>query len=235
MSIAANLHSVRKRIENAAIASGRQPHTVKLVAVSKTFPLMHLQEAVSAEQRLFGENYIPEGSEKALALKALHPDVRFHFIGRLQRNKVRTAVKAFDLIETVDRKELAVTIDKEAGAIGKQMSILIQVNISEQDSKGGCALDELVPLAQFVSKLENLQLQGIMSIGSALGLDIGVPVNRERVEREFQKMVALKKQAEETLRRQLPELSMGMSNDFELAIAHGATIVRIGSSIFGSR
>lgn len=233
--IAQNLREIETRILAACKKSGRSRSEVRLVAVSKTFPSDSIIEAIENGQMEFGENYIPEGSQKAGLIKGLHPSAKFHFIGHLQRNKVRAVVADFDLIQTVDRIELGEEIDKEAKKAGKKVPVLLQVNISEEESKSGCEPKLLKSLAESVTSLTSLTLKGIMSIGSALSLDMREERSISIVTREFEEMRGLKKDLESGLGFLLPELSMGMSGDFELAIESGATIIRVGTSIFGSR
>jgi len=233
--IATKLIEIEKKLTDACKVAGRERSEVTLVAVSKTFPISFIRQAIACGQLVFGENYIPEGSLKAEDIKRQVPETKFHFIGHLQRNKVKAVVANFDLLQTVDRIELAQEIDKQAARIGKKMSVLLQVNISEEDSKFGCPKDSIGNLAESVCKLANLSLKGIMSIGSALTLDMREERSISLVTEEFKEMGVIKRELESSLGFLLPELSMGMSGDFELAINYGATIVRIGTSIFGSR
>jgi pyridoxal phosphate enzyme (YggS family) len=234
-SIESQLLVTRNKIAAACQRAGRLTSEVRLVAVSKTFPISSVFEAYQYGQLEFGENYIPEGSQKASELKNKHPEVKFHFIGHLQRNKVTQVVSNFDLIHTVDRIELAQEIDKQSAKLGKVMEVLLQVNISKEDTKSGCEIDQLQSLAETVSGLKNIKLKGIMSIGSAFNLDMRNQESAVIVTKEFEEMFKLKQELESSLGLSLPELSMGMSSDYELAISHGSTIVRIGSSIFGQR
>jgi len=233
--IAQNIISIEHKLVAACQKANRSRSEVTLVAVSKTFPESFIREAISCGIFEFGENYIPEGSQKAHAIKSDYPDVKFHFIGHLQRNKVRAVVADFDLIQSVDRIQVAEEINKEAAKTGKIMPILLQVNISGEETKSGCQPRLLTALASEVCKLANLSLKGIMSIGSALTLDMKQERSISIVSGEFQEMGKLKRELESKLGFLLPELSMGMSGDFELAISAGATIVRVGTSIFGSR
>lgn len=233
--IAQNILTIENIVLAACKNAGRSRSEVRLVAVSKTFPESFILEAIGSGVLEFGENYIPEGSQKAHSIKQLHPNAKFHFIGHLQRNKVKAVVADFDLVQSVDRIELAEEIDKQAAKIGKIMPVLLQVNISGEESKSGCQPDLLLSFAESVCKLANLSLQGIMSIGSALTLDMSEEKSISIVSHEFQEMKALKDRLENKLGFILPELSMGMSGDFELAIGSGATIIRVGTSIFGVR
>lgn len=234
-SIAQNILAVENKVLAACKNAGRPRSGVTLVAVSKTFPASFIKEAINAGVLEFGENYIPEGSQKAHLIKQEYPKARFHFIGNLQRNKVKAVVSDFDLIQSVDRIELAEEIDKQAQKLGKVMPVLLQVNISGEETKSGCKPELLPAFAESVCKLANLSLQGIMSIGSALTLDMGEEKSISIVSHEFMEMKDLKRDLESKLGSSLPELSMGMSGDFELAIGSGATIVRVGTSIFGGR
>lgn len=230
-SIARNITALRARIEAAAARSGRTAEAIKLVAVSKTFPAEIVAEAVRAGQRTFGENYVQEALEKIATLKAGGLNADFHFIGKLQTNKVKEVVGVFSLIHSVHKFDLAKKISKAAHAKNLRQDVLVQVNISEENSKSGAAATELETLCRQVSELPGLKLCGLMCIGEY------VPESAARAARikDFVQLRTLRDQLQESLGLQLPELSMGMSHDFELAIEEGATIIRVGSAIFGTR
>jgi len=221
------LKKINARILGAAIKYGRDPAQIRLVAVSKTFPVEKVKEVFAAGQRIFGENYVQEGVEKSLALKALARDVEFHFIGHLQRNKVREALSAFDLIHTLDRESLALEIQKQSA--GRKVPVLIQVNISREQTKSGFLPEDLLGFGKLVSTLPALELRGLMCIASRIEQGEGL------VREQYQAMNHLKQELSDALGYKLPELSMGMSDDFEIAIEYGATLVRVGSAIFGER
>ena len=238
MSVAENLNMVRERIQQAASNCNRDGESVNLIAISKFVPAGEVFEAITAGQKLFGENYVQEGKRKIAELATaarfsglsfVDPPV-FHLTGPLQRNKVKHAVGLFELIHSVDRLELAEEISKEAGKRGVVQRILVQVNVSGEESKSGIAPAKLVDLYRDVSKMPGVKLDGLMCIGRI------VPEEAPADERksEFVMMRELK----EGLEKEglgVAHLSMGMSHDFELAIAEGATYVRVGSAIFGER
>ena len=231
--IVERLADIRCQVTAAAERVGRSPDAVRLLAVSKTKPAKLLQEAVDAGQCLFGENYVQTAAEKFPQLQPGEDQpLEFHLIGSLQRNKVKRAVEIFDVIETVGRIEVAEEISKRAQQLEKAQRILLQVNISQEEAKSGCLPEGVVPLSEQILSLPNLQLEGLMSIGRWLA-----PGEEEEDERraEFAHMRTLRDDVANQLGISLPELSMGMSGDFELAIEEGATIVRVGSSIFGPR
>ncbi len=235
MSIAENIQEISNRIHAAALRAGRDPSAVRLLAVGKTFPAEALIEAARAGHTLFGENYVQEAAAKIPAVRTAlraavgSPGLEFHFIGQLQRNKVRVAMEHFQLIQTVDRIELAKEIDKEAARAGRRMPILLQVNVSDETSKGGTSREALAKLARDTASFEHLELRGLMSIGSP------PEAGAAQLRAEYAAMVRLQAELSDVLGFALPELSMGMSGDFEQAIECGATIVRVGSAIFGER
>ncbi len=222
------LESVRERIRNAAISSNRDPDSVRLVAVSKTKPVESILEAIEAGATIFGENYIQEAREKFTAL-AEH-DISWHFIGHLQSNKAKYAVRQFDLIHSVDSLKLARELDRHALKNGKIQQILIQVNISGESSKSGVEEQTLLELVREAGKLENVSIRGLMTMPpffdnpeKARPIFAALRKLRDRIEQEAIANVFME------------ELSMGMTGDFEAAILEGATLVRVGTAIFGSR
>ncbi|MCB9763444.1 MAG: YggS family pyridoxal phosphate-dependent enzyme [Alphaproteobacteria bacterium] len=226
LPIPEGLQRVRARLDAACAASGRDPASVGLIAVSKTRPLDDVLAAARAGQRLFGENYAQELRDKAAALaeQSNPPPVAWHFIGHLQRNKVRYVVNTAALIHTVDSLRLAGEIAKRAE---HPQAILAQVNVGDEASKSGVAVDEALALCEQLDGLEGVALRGLMTIPPAVADPADAAVH-------FRTLAEL---AAEGRRRGLPltELSMGMSSDFEVAIAHGATLVRVGTAIFGPR
>jgi pyridoxal phosphate enzyme (YggS family) len=201
---------------------------VTLIAVSKTKPVEMMAELVNAGHSIFGENYVQEAAAKR---SELGEGVELHLIGHLQRNKAKQAVQIFDLIQSVDSLRLAEEISKEAVKIGKRMPVLIQVNISAEGSKSGIDTVQTVELCSALSKLDGLELRGLMSIGSYIPESAADSERR----REFKLMSQLLAEVNQSLGSNLRELSMGMSHDYTLAIEEGATIVRVGSQIFGAR
>lgn len=219
---------IQARIAHAAENCGRPPDDVKLVAVSKTKPVASIQQALDAGLVLFGENYIQESREKVNALAA--SPAQWHFIGHLQSNKAKYAVRLFDLIHSVDSEKLARELNKQAAKIGKIQPILLQVNISRETSKSGTSKEEAVDLVTRISTLESLSLRGLMTMPPFFD-------NPEKARPYFRELRELR----EHIRGltipgiAMEELSMGMTGDFEAAIEEGATLVRIGTAIFGGR
>ncbi|MBL7661285.1 YggS family pyridoxal phosphate-dependent enzyme [bacterium] len=224
MTIKANLDQVRSRITAASIRAGRDPSSVKLVAVSKKKSLELIQEAFAAGQRIFGENYVQEALEK----KVIVPAAEFHLIGPLQSNKVKKVVGNFSLIHSVHKLDLAHEISKAAASRGITQAILLQVNVAGDENKSGLDQAEVFAVVEQVVKLKNIKLLGLMTIGRE-------GAEREERRAEFRRLRDLRVAIEQQNSITLPELSMGMSDDFEIAIEQGATIVRVGSLIFGSR
>ena len=219
------LAEVKRSIAAATAAAGRAPGSARLVAVSKHKPSEAIRAAYAAGQRDFGENYAQELAEKAAALADL-PDLVWHFIGQLQRNKVKMIVPHARFIHAVDRADLAIEIDKRAAALGLTVNALIEVNLASEASKGGCAPDDLDSLLATLSSLANVKAVGLMTIPPAED-------DPEQTRPHFQALRALREAHGGAAA--LPELSMGMSHDFPIAIAEGATLVRVGTAIFGAR
>jgi pyridoxal phosphate enzyme (YggS family) len=219
---------VRGRIATAALDCGRQPADVRLVAVSKTVPLQRLLKAIDLGLTVFGENYVQEARDKFNALYA-HP-LSWHFIGHLQSNKAKYVVKIFDLIHSVDSLKLSKEIDKQAGKIGKVQRVLVQVNIAEEATKSGVLLKDTTRLVTEMGQLNHLEVKGLMTLPPYFNAP-------EKVRPYFK---ALRQLGDQLRALQIPgvamdELSMGMTGDFEVAIQEGATLVRIGTAIFGER
>lgn len=227
MSIADNLKAIRARISEAALRAGRDPDTVRLVAVSKTKPAAAIEEARNCGQVIFGENYVQELVAKTAELPE---GISWHFIGNLQSNKVRQIVGLVDLIHSVDRISLAREIDRQWGELGRRCDVLIQVNISQEATKGGTRCDELLDLVAEVARLPHLRVKGLMTMPPFFD-------NPEAARPYFRSLRELAQQVEaaEIPGVEMCELSMGMSGDFEAAIAEGATLVRVGSALFGER
>lgn len=222
------LLQLNKRIHAAAEACGRPKNAVRLVAVSKTIAAERVQEAIEAGATILGENYIQEARTKIEQLKRLA--VKWHFIGHLQSNKAKYAVKLFDLIHSVDSLKLARELNKEAGKIGKRQKILVQVNIAAEASKSGIDMAGAHGLVENISTLENLSIQGLMTIPPVFN-------QPAKVQPYFRELFDLRERIKQAAppRVGMQELSMGMTGDFEVAIAEGATLVRIGTAIFGPR
>jgi pyridoxal phosphate enzyme (YggS family) len=218
-AIADNLRLVQARIAAAATAAGRAPDSVTLVAVSKTKPAAAVAAALVAGQMVFGENRVQEAAEKFPALRAAHPGLRLHLIGGLQTNKARDAVRLADVIETLDRPRLADALDAAMEKEGRRPDLLIEVNTGEEPQKSGIARHEADRFIADCQARFGAQLRGLMC----------VPPLGEDPRPHFAWL------ADCAGRHRLPVLSMGMSADFEIAIACGATWVRVGSAIFGAR
>jgi pyridoxal phosphate enzyme (YggS family) len=220
-----NLIQVRKRIEHAAQRVGRDPTGIRLIAVTKTVGLESIREAVAAGATIFGENYVQEARHKIDEIG--HTGLQWHFIGHLQTNKAHYAVRLFDLIHSVDSIKLAKELDRRATAEGKVVACLIEVNISREESKFGITEKKARELAREMQDLKNISLKGLMTM----------PPYFDDSEMARPYFIALRKLKEEIALDgiPLPELSMGMSTDFEAAIEEGATMVRVGRAIFGER
>ncbi|MGJ7915712.1 YggS family pyridoxal phosphate-dependent enzyme [Massilia sp. LXY-6] len=227
--IAGNLQAVEATIQRACEAASRPRSTVQLLAVSKTFPAEAVLEAVSAGQRAFGENYLQEGIDKIAAVAKALPDTRleWHFIGPIQSNKTRPIATSFDWVHTVERLKIAQRLSEQRPFALGPLNICLQVNISGEASKSGIPPAELPALAQAVAALPNLRLRGLMAI----------PEPQEDPELQRVPFARLRELAQAIVKSgiHLDTLSMGMSGDMHAAILEGATIVRVGSAIFGAR
>jgi len=227
-TIAARLTALTCRIRTAAAAAGRSAGEIRLVAASKTFPPPAIREAVAAGVSDIGENYIQEARDKYAALQGT--PVRWHFIGHLQTNKAKYAVRMFDLIHTVDSYRLAFELDRCAQKINKVQAILIQVNLAGEASKSGVTPEDALPLISRAAALEHIAVKGLMTLPPYFNAP-------EKVRPFFAALRQLRDRiaAEQLETTGLQELSMGMTGDFEAAVAEGATLVRIGTAIFGER
>ena len=228
MAIKERLTNIRNRIREAAETCGRDPHTVRLVAVSKTKPADSVLNAIEAGVTILGENYIQEARDKISTL-ASHP-VSWHFIGHLQTNKAKYAVKLFDLIHSVDSLKLARQLDHEAEKVNKIQNILIQINVGKEATKSGVSSEDAVLLIEEISKLPNLSIRGLMTMPPFFD-------DPDRARPYFKELADLWHYIRG---RNIPnvvmeELSMGMTGDFKVAIECGSTLVRIGTAIFGRR
>jgi pyridoxal phosphate enzyme (YggS family) len=227
MNIGKRLKNIKDRINESAVRSGRDPKSVRLVAVSKTVPASRVKEAIDAGVDILGENYVQETRTKFNELAA-YP-ISWHFIGHLQTNKAKYAVRLFDLIHSVDSLKLARELDKQAKKVNKVQDILIQINIGKEASKSGADAESVSNLVKDISFLGNISVKGLMIMPPFFD-------NPEKVRPYFSGLRNLRDQIHQTLKRvDLHELSMGLSNDFEVAIEEGATFVRIGTAIFGER
>jgi hypothetical protein len=227
-TLQANLHALHERITKAARAAGRDPSSVRLLAVSKAFPATVIAEAARAGQRAFGENYVQEALAKMDELvDSADQPLEWHFIGPIQSNKTRAIAQAFDWVQSVDRLKIAERLAEQRPANLPLLNVLLQVNVSGEASKAGVAPDQLSQLAAAVAHLPRLRLRGLMAIPAP-----ETDVERQRL--AFARTNKLFRQLRaEGLK--VDVLSMGMSDDLEAAIAEGATMVRIGTAIFGAR
>ncbi len=228
MSIADRLTAIRQRITTAAQSAGRDPSSVQLVAVSKTFPIASVHEAYAAGQRLFGENRVQEALDK---LAAFHPpDIRWHLLGHLQSNKARKAAPAFAMIQSVDSVDLLQRLDRAAEEAGTHPALLLQIDLAGEATKFGVRPDEAPAIFEAARSCHAARVVGLMTLPP-------LAEQPEDARPWFRRLRELRDGwlAAGTPAPMLRELSMGMSGDFEVAVQEGATIVRVGTAIFGSR
>ena len=224
LTIKENLLKVRERIERAAQKAGRDPKGIRLVAVSKTVEVARIKEAIEAGVSILGENYIQEAQKK---IDDIGNPVSWHFIGHLQSNKARIAVRLFEVVHSVDSIPLAEELNRRAEQEGRVIQIMVEVNLSREATKFGTDEERVSNLARRIRDLKHLSLEGLMTMPPYFDSpELGRPYYtalRELKEKMIKEGISMK------------ELSMGMSNDFEIAIEEGATYVRIGTAIFGPR
>lgn len=227
MSIRENIEGIQARIAAACARVGRNPAEVRLVAVSKTKPATLIEEAAAAGQRLFGENYVQEFVDKAEQVRA---PVEWHFIGALQSNKVKYLRGKVTMIHSLDRLSLAEEINRQWAKLDRPVDVLLEVNLGDESSKAGTGAEEAIELVRRVAELPFLRLRGLMALPPWLD-------DPEEVRPYFRRLreVARRIEALNIPGVSMAELSMGMSNDFEVAIEEGATLVRVGTAIFGGR
>ena len=226
MGIAEAVKAVQKRINNSAVKAGRNPSDIRLVAVTKNVELARIIEAVKTGVTVFGENRVQEAKEKILnfKFKISNSRIEWHLIGSLQKNKAKYAVQLFDLIHTIDSFGLAEEVNKQGEKEDKIQRILVQVKLSEEETKHGILEKNLMELLEKIISMGNLKLEGLMTMPPFFE-------DPEKTRPYFKRLREIKDKAEKK-GFHLPELSMGMSNDFEVAIEEGATMVRIGTAIF---
>jgi len=224
-----HLKEVYRIISRSALKADRDPHEVRLIVVSKTVGLQAIREAVESGARVFGESRVQEAKTKIMSdeIKAMPEKLEWHLIGHLQKNKARDAVQLFEVIHTVDSVELAEELDRQAEKIGKIQRVLIQVKLSAEETKHGASAADLPELLKKAVQLKHLQLEGLMTIPPYLE-------DARDVAPYFRRLRELRDEAAKDGYK-LRELSMGMSHDYETAIEEGATMVRIGTAIFGER
>ena len=226
--ISDNLESVRRNITAVEHRCGRNPEEIRLVAVSKTFPVLDMKEAMTSGQFLFGENYIQEAEEK---YNELDDQVQLHFIGHLQSNKAHIAARIFRMIETVDRIKLALMLNRNLIQSGRTMDILIQVNIGRDEKKSGIGPQDTEDLLKQIAPLSNLRSLGLMTMPP-------FSEDPEKSRPYFRELYQLAKDLQSKklfYDNNCVELSMGMSHDYPVAIEEGATLIRVGTAIFGHR
>jgi PLP dependent protein len=227
MDFKKRLENVKDRINKAAFKCGRDPESIQLVAVSKTISTNRVREAIMAGVTTLGENYVQEARNKFNVLGTF--PVSWHFIGHLQSNKAKYAVRLFDLIHSVDTLKLAHELNKQANKVNKIQDVLIQINISKEPSKSGSDIQNAANLIKDIVPLENLSVKGLMAMPPFFN-------NPEKARPYFTALRVLRDQIQKVFPGVvLNELSMGMTGDFEVAIEEGATLVRIGTAIFGER
>ncbi|MXP56691.1 YggS family pyridoxal phosphate-dependent enzyme [Pantoea sp. Mhis] len=226
ISIKYNLQQIRKRILSAAEECGRSPEEITLLAVSKTKASSMILEAILSGQRIFGENYVQEGLKKISEL-ALYSDVQWHFIGSVQSNKSRLVAENFSWCHAIDRLSVAQNLNNHRPDYIAPLNVLIQINISNEQSKSGINLSDLPILAKHISRMSRLQLRGLTAIPA--------PCKDYRYQLSMFQKVALAFYTLKQIYPNIDTLSLGMSNDLEPAIIAGSTLVRIGTAIFGKR
>jgi pyridoxal phosphate enzyme (YggS family) len=227
--IARNIESVRERISRAAAACGRSADEITLLAVTKTFTKESISQAVAAEVQKFGENRVQEAESKILFFRE-HLKLEWHLIGHLQSNKARRAVELFDVVHSLDGVKIAAKLNKASLEIGKRLPVLLQVDLGGEETKFGADPNQVRAIVEMVSNLDGLQLDGLMTIPPYFE-------NPDQTRPYFRRL----REIRDSLESEQPgclgqqHLSMGMSHDFEAAIEEGATIIRIGTAIFGER
>ena len=226
--IAENVKNIREKIKNACIAAGRNPDSVTLIAVSKTFGFHEIEEAVRAGVLDIGESYVQEIAEKRR--QVLEPGIRWHFIGHLQSNKVKYIADWVHLIHSVDNENVAVEIQKRGLRLGRVIDVLIELNTSGESSKFGVKPGRAIDLVRKISTQPNLKVRGLMTVGPFLP-----DPAQSRPSFRLLKTVFDEINSAHILQEPMEHLSMGMTHDFPVAIEEGATMVRIGTAIFGAR
>lgn len=225
--IAEQLQTVRNEITEACKRSGRNPEEVTLIAVSKTKPVSMIEEAIQAGQTVFGENKVQELCSK---YEVLPKNLTWHLIGHLQRNKVKYIADKAALIHSVDSLRLAETIDQEGKKHNRVIPVLIEVNVAEEDTKFGVTVEETLPLIEEISKLSNIQVKGLMTIAPY----VDNPEENRPVFRRLKKL-SVDIDSKNMNNVYMDILSMGMTSDYQVAVEEGATMVRVGTGIFGER
>jgi pyridoxal phosphate enzyme (YggS family) len=220
-----NLEIINEKIKKAALKADRNPEEIKLVAVTKTATIEQIEEAIKTGVKIIGENKVQEAKEKYQIITA---DIEWHLVGHLQTNKVKYAVEIFDCIHSVDSIKLAEEIDKRSLQFGKTTNVLVEVNVSGEETKCGIKPEEVEPFLKEISKFSRIRVRGLMTIAP-------IVEDKEEVRPYFRKLRELSKEikSKNIKNVRMDYLSMGMSEDFEIAIEEGANMVRIGRGIFG--
>ncbi len=227
MSVTENIKNVRQRLERVCTQAGRNPSEIELIAVSKTVGVAQIAEASACGIKVVGENRVQEAWQKFQTTKV---DVKWHMVGHLQSNKVRRVLQFCEMIQSVDSLSLAEEINRQACKLDRRMAVLIQVNCSGEASKFGFAPSEAIDAVERISELDHVTVEGLMTIGA-------YSKQTSEVRASFRKLRDLREKIEEKAFPgvRMRELSMGMTNDFEIAVEEGSTMLRIGRSIFGER
>lgn len=220
-----NLEIIKEKIKKVALKANRNPEEIKLVAVTKTATIEQIKEAISAGVKIIGENKVQEAKEKYHILSA---DIEWHLVGHLQTNKVKYAIEIFDCIHSVDSIKLAEEIDKRSLQFGKTTNVLVEVNVSGEESKYGIKPEEVEPFLKEISEFSRIRVRGLMTIAP-------IAEDKEEVRPYFRKLRELSEEIKNKSIKnvKMDYLSMGMTEDFEVAIEEGANMVRIGRGIFG--
>ena len=227
MDVAANHCRLMEQISRAAARTGRDTASIRLLAAAKSQPVELIRAAVSAGVSLIGENYVQEA---AVVKASIQEPVEWHMIGHLQRNKAKSAVALFDLIESLDSMALARELDKEGRKVGKRVRVFVEVNLGGEESKTGIAKDQVIPLMKEAAQLENLAVEGLMIVPPFCENPQDARPYFRALRELFCRLQDLR-----LPNSALKDLSMGMSQDYSVAIEEGATIVRIGTALFGPR
>lgn len=228
-TISEHLNNIKERIRSASQTAGRSEGSVRLLVVSKTQASSSVEEAVLAGQSEFGENYLQEGIEKIQALNHLRKKIQWHLIGPLQSNKTKLAAENFDWVQSIDRLKIAQRLSEQRPANLPPLNVCVQINISNEDSKSGISQNDAIELCEAIAKLPHLKLRGLMAIPEPNSGNAPLKAMNELFVKIRTRL------HEQDLAPSFDTLSLGMSDDLELAIAEGSTMVRIGTAIFGSR
>ncbi len=229
IDIKKNIENLWKRVEEVCKKVGRKKEEIEIVAISKGIDIERIKVAINCGLNKIGENRVQEAIKKIPLINEFK-NIEWHFVGHLQTNKVKKAIKHFSCIQSLDRIELAEELEKVCGKENKVISVFIQVNTSFEDTKFGVSPEDLDKLVEYVLNQPHLKLEGLMTLGPVSAIE-----NKENSRKSFRLLYELREKVKEKFKISLPYLSMGMSSDFEVAIEEGANIIRIGTLIFGPR